>query len=127
VVRRRGSDLTMVSLGVSVHRCLDAARHLQEQGISAGVIDLRTVSPLDISTICTEVAQTGRMLVVDEDYQGFGLSGELAAVVLEGGTPFQYRRVCTRGTIPYSRDLEDRTLPSVLRIKQVAEELMGLR
>jgi acetoin:2,6-dichlorophenolindophenol oxidoreductase subunit beta len=64
VVRRSGSDITIVSVGVSVHRALKAAEALQSEGISAAVLDLRTVSPLDKTTICEAVAQTGRLLVL---------------------------------------------------------------
>jgi pyruvate dehydrogenase E1 component beta subunit len=53
---------------------------------------------------------------VDEDYQNFGLSGELAAIILEAGIPVKYDRVCTEKTIPYARHLEDQTLPSTSRI-----------
>jgi len=71
------------------------------------------------------VAQTGRLLVVDEDYEGFGLSGELAATILEAGGRCRYARVCTRTTIPYARHLEDQALPSVQRICTAAASLMG--
>lgn len=125
-VWRDGVDLTIISLGVSVHRALDAAERLQEQGISAGIIDLRSVAPLDIETITREVAKTERMLVVDEDYEGFGLSGELAAAALEADIPVKYRRVCTQTTIPYARHLEDQTLPSTQRILTAAQELMAI-
>jgi pyruvate/2-oxoglutarate/acetoin dehydrogenase E1 component len=115
-VRREGDDLTMISVGVSVHRSLEAAEALAKEGVAAGVIDLRTVCPLDTDLVCEAVARSGRLLIVDEDYQGFGLSGELAAVVLEAGVPFRYARVCTTGTIPYARHLEDEALPNVERI-----------
>jgi len=108
VERRMGNDLTIVSVGVGVHRALEAALLLERRGLSAGVIDLRTVAPLDVHGVCEAVARTGRLLVVDEDYRGFGLSGELAAVVLESGIAVRYARVCTDDTIPYARALEDR-------------------
>jgi hypothetical protein len=101
-----------------------AATMLEQQGISAGVVDLRSVSPLDKGTLCQEVGRTGRMLVVDEDYEGFGLSGELAAVALESGLVFKYARVCTQTTIPYARHLEDKTLPSVERIVRACKPLL---
>ncbi len=123
-VRRTGSDITIASLGVSVHRSLEAAELLEKQGISVGVIDLRTVSPLDKTTLCEQVGQTHRLVVVDEDYEGFGLSGELAAVVLEAGIPFQFARVCTQGTIPYARELEDEALPNVKRIVEACRKLI---
>lgn len=115
--------MTIVGVGVSVHRALEAAADLESEGISAGVVDLRTVAPLDRETVCREVAGTGRLLVVDEDYEGFGLSGELAAVVLEAGVPLAFRRVCTKTTIPYARHLEDEALPSKERIRDAAREL----
>jgi pyruvate dehydrogenase E1 component beta subunit len=124
-VVREGDDLTMVSVAVGVHRCLEAAKVLAEDGISAGVIDLRTVSPLDTGTVCSAIEKTGRLLVVDEDYLRFGLSGELAATALEQGLPLQYRRVCTETTIPYARHLEDQVLPNTARILAAARELVG--
>lgn len=125
VHRRQGTDLTVVSVGVGAHRAAEAAEILAGRGISAGVIDLRTVSPLDGSTICEAVSQTGRMLVVDEDYQGFGLSGELAAVVLEAGLDVEFARVCTVDTIPYARHLEDQALPGVKRIVDAGTRLLS--
>jgi pyruvate dehydrogenase E1 component beta subunit len=53
--------------------------------------------------ICETVSQTGRVVVVDEDYEGFGLSGEVAAILMEEGIPARYARVCTQNTIPYAR------------------------
>ncbi len=123
-LRRGGGDLTIVSVGVGVHRALEAAQTLEEEGISAGVLDLRTISPLDRTAVCEEVARTGRLLVVDEDYEGFGLSGELSAVVLEAGISCKYARVCTQTTIPYARELEDQVLPNKKRICVAARELM---
>jgi pyruvate/2-oxoglutarate/acetoin dehydrogenase E1 component len=124
VIRRDGDDLTIVSVGVSVHRAIEAAKILEEKGISAQVIDLRTITPLDKKLVIGTVSKTGRMLVVDEDYQGFGLSGELAAIVLETNIPFKYSRVCTNDTIPFSRQLEYQTLPNVERIVESATDLV---
>jgi pyruvate dehydrogenase E1 component beta subunit len=124
VVRKTGSDLTIATLGVGVHRALEAAAQLEDQGISAGVLDLRTVTPLDKETFCEELSCTGRLVVVDEDYEGFGLSGELAAVALEAGIVFKFARVCTQMTIPYSRELEDEVLPNVRRIIEACKNLM---
>jgi acetoin:2,6-dichlorophenolindophenol oxidoreductase subunit beta len=124
VVRRPGSDVTIVSVGVGVHRAVEAAEALESEGISAGVLDLRAISPLDRTAVCEAVARTGRLLVVDEDYEGFGLSGELSAVVLEAGISCRYARVCTRTTIPYARHLEDLCLPDVPRICAGVRRLM---
>jgi len=124
VLRRSGTDVSIVGVGVSVHRALAAAEILQNQGISAAVLDLRTISPLDEAAIHDTVSGTHRLLVVDEDYGGFGLSGEVAAVALEAGASFTYARVCTRSTIPYAREREDRELPNEQRIRAAAEGLV---
>ena len=124
-VRREGRDVTMASVGVGVHRALEAAGILESEGISAGVLDLRTVSPLDKASVCGALNRTRRLLVVDEDYQSCGLSGELSAVALEAGIPVKFSRVCTEKTIPYSRHLEDQTLPSSERICSAARQLMA--
>lgn len=124
VLRRTGSDLTLVSVGVGVHRALEAAEILEKEGVTASVLDLRTVSPLDKAALCAEVARTGHLLVIDEDYESFGLSGELAAIVLEAGIQVKYARVCTRTTIPYTRSMEDQILPNVERIRTAAITLL---
>jgi pyruvate/2-oxoglutarate/acetoin dehydrogenase E1 component len=123
-VRREGTDITIVSVGVGVHRAMKAAEILEKEKISSAVLDLRTVVPLDKSTLCEMVAQTGRLLVIDEDYEGFGLSGELAAVLLEADIPVKYARVCTKTTIPYAPSLETRTLPNVERIITATKGLL---
>jgi pyruvate/2-oxoglutarate/acetoin dehydrogenase E1 component len=124
ILRRAGDNVTIVSVGVGVHRALEAAQALEAEGISAGVLDLRTVAPLDKTTVCEEVAKTGHLLVVDEDYESFGLSGELSAVVLEAGISCKYARVCTQTTIPYNRHLEDQTLPNRQRICASVRQLL---
>jgi acetoin:2,6-dichlorophenolindophenol oxidoreductase subunit beta len=125
VQRRDGEDVTLVSVGVGVHRALEAAGILENDGISACVLDLRTLAPLDRTAVCEAVAQTGSLVVVDEDYEGFGLSGELAAVVAQAGIPFRYGRVCTQTTIPYARALEDQALPGTQRICACVRQMMG--
>lgn len=125
IVRRNGTDITIAGVGVAVHRAQEAADVLDDEGISAGVIDLRTVAPLDVDTVAEAVGRTGRLIVVDEDYERFGLSGELAAALLERGLEFRFGRVCTRSTIPYARDREDATLPNVGRIMEMVRELAG--
>lgn len=124
-VRRQGRDLSIVGVGVGAHRSLEAAEALEREGISAEVLDLRTISPLDGDAICESVSKTGRLLAVDEDYEGFGLSGELAALSLEEGLTAAFGRVCTPSTIPYARRLEDAVLPNVGRICDAARALVG--
>ncbi len=121
---REGSDIGLIGIGVGVHRALEAAGGLEDKGISAAVLDLRTVSPLDREALTDLAVAAGRIVVVDEDYVGFGLSGEIAAVLLEQGIRPAYARVCTEQTIPYSRELEDRILPSAGRIVQECLRLL---
>jgi pyruvate/2-oxoglutarate/acetoin dehydrogenase E1 component len=125
-VRRSGTDITMVSLGVGVHRAMEAAGLLESQGVSAEVLDLRTVSPLDSSAIVSSVSKTGRLLVIDEDYKQFGLSGEIAALVLENSIRFKFGRVCTENIIPYSHTLEKQVIPGTKRIEEAAIRLINI-
>ena len=123
-VRREGGDLTVVSVGVGVHRALEAAEVLAaDHGVAAGVIDLRTVQPLDRDAVCDAVKSSGRVLVVDEDYRGFGLAGELAALLLEAGLTPRYERVCVEDTIPFDPRREVAALPNVERIVAAAVRL----
>jgi pyruvate dehydrogenase E1 component beta subunit len=127
-VAREGTDLTVVTVGLSVHRALDAAEVLEEKGISAEVIDLRSLVPLDREAIVASVQKTHRLLVVDEDYHSFGMSGEVVSTAIEGA--FDYLdappvRVTTPDIpIPYSRPLEQWALPSVDRIVEASSNLL---
>src|SRR3989304_3528901 len=87
-VKRAGTDLTIVAVALMVHRSLDAAELLAQEGISAEVIDLRTLVPLDKATLVDSVKKTHRVLIVAEDYLSYGMSGELTAVL--GGEAFGY-------------------------------------
>jgi len=82
-VVRPGTDLTLAALGPMVRTCLDAARAAQEEGRSLEVIDLRTVSPLDVDTVAASVERTGRLVVVHEAPVFFGLGAELAAQITD--------------------------------------------
>ncbi len=124
-IRRRGGDLTLVSLAVGVHRALAAAAALEPRGISCEVIDVRTVRPLDRATIAASAARTRRVLVVDEDYREGGLSGEIAALLLEAGPAPRFARVCVEETIPYDRAREARALPNVERVRNEALKLVS--
>jgi pyruvate dehydrogenase E1 component beta subunit len=119
-----GEDITLVSVGVGVHRSNEAANLLEEKGISAEILDLRCLVPLDIEGLKNSVGKTGALLVVDEDYKNFGLSGEICATLLENEISFKFGRVCTETTIPYSRDLEDQTLPNTKRIVEESLKIL---
>jgi len=115
-VRRTGSDVALVSLGVGVHRCLEAAEVLAREGVEAEVLDLRTLAPLDREAVLATVQRTGRVVVVDEDYVRAGLTGEVAALLLEAGSRPAYARVAVEETIPFAPHLEQAALPNVARI-----------
>jgi len=83
------------------------------------------VRPLDREAIAASVARTRRLLVVDEDYREFGLSGEVAAAALEAGLAPRFARACLDGTIPYARHLEKAALPNVERIAAAVRSLCG--
>lgn len=123
-VRRTGSDLTIAGVGVGIHRAAEAAERLSREGISASVLDLRSIAPLDRDAVVSDVGRTGRLLVVDEDYRDYGLSGELAATLLEAGLTARYARVAVEGTIPFDPVRERAALPNVERIRTAARNLM---
>ena len=82
-VAREGTDLTIVSYSLMMHRALEAAEKLAANGIKAEVIDLRTISPLDMETIFTSVAKTKRLMIVHEAVKQGGVGAEIAARVAE--------------------------------------------
>ena len=126
-VCREGSDVTIVTLSLGVHHSLDVAEKLVDVGIDVEVVDLRSVVPLDRDTILASVSKTGRLVVVDEDYQSFGLSGEVITSVVERN-PAALRaveRVAVPDVpIPYSRDLEYAVLPTPARIEEAVRRVM---
>jgi pyruvate/2-oxoglutarate/acetoin dehydrogenase E1 component len=118
-VVREGSDVTLVSAMRGVHDCLDAAEQLSEQGISAEVIDLRTLRPLDSETIVASVQKTSRIVVVEEGPLTGGWAGEVLALVTEqalGDLDDAWRIATPDSPIPYSPPLEDAFLPGTDRI-----------
>jgi len=82
-VKREGEDLSVITYGFEVHRCLDAAARLDEEGFSAEVVDVRTLAPLDVSTILASVRKTGKAMVVYEDNRTYGAGAEIAAAIAE--------------------------------------------
>ena len=82
-VKLEGGDLTVVTYGLMVHHCLEAARELADEGIDVEVLDLRTVRPLDTETVLDSVRKTGKALIVHEDTKVGGIGGEIAAMISE--------------------------------------------
>lgn len=124
---REGSDITIIGLSQTVAKAAVAAVQLAEKGISAEVIDPRTLVPLDIDSIVKSVKKTGRLLVVDEDYLNYGMTSELSAVIAERldeiklKSPIQ--RLGVAGvSIPYSPALEKEVIPQVEDIVAAVEQ-----
>ena len=115
-VAREGKDVTIVSVGMGVHNALKAAEKLEGQGVSAEVIDLVSLVPLDRDTVRASVAKTGRLIVVDEDYMSYGVSGEIIASVTEHDISVLKaapKRVAYPDVpIPYARVMEQFCLPN---------------
>jgi pyruvate dehydrogenase E1 component beta subunit len=126
---KEGSDLTIVTISQMVQKAILAAKVLEEQSIHVEVIDLRTLVPMDTETVLKSVRKTGRLLIVDEDYLGFGLSGEISAVIAENldsvSLKAPIRRLAVPNVpIPFSRPLEQFVIPQVSNIVLAAQELM---
>ncbi|MFB6122564.1 MAG: alpha-ketoacid dehydrogenase subunit beta [Haloferacaceae archaeon] len=115
-VKREGSDATVVTLGLHVHRAMEAADELESEGVDAEVVDLRTLKPLDVGTVLDSVRKTGRLVVVDEDYRSYGVTGEIVARAAEDALADleAVERVAMPDVpIPYARPLEDEVVPGV--------------
>lgn len=82
-VKREGTDITVISYGLALHFCLQAAEKLAQEGISAHVLDLRTLYPLDKEAIAEAASKTGKVLIVHEDNKEGGVGGEVAAIIAE--------------------------------------------
>jgi len=127
-VRRAGRDLTIVTYGAMLWRCLDAAESLSKKGIEAEVIDLRVLRPLDDSTFLESVARTHRALIVDEAWRSGGISAEISARIQEKAfydldAPVQ--RLCgAEVPTPYPKHLEDAAFPQVATIVEAVEAMV---
>ncbi|MDM7944109.1 MAG: alpha-ketoacid dehydrogenase subunit beta [Hydrogenophaga sp.] len=128
-VRRSGTDLSLITYGGSLPRCLVAASQLASEGIEAEVLDLRCLRPLDVAAIADSVRRTRRALVVDEGWKTCGLAAEIMALLVEqvfyelDAPP---ARVCSAEVpMPYARHLEDAALPNAARIVEAARALMA--
>jgi 2-oxoisovalerate dehydrogenase E1 component beta subunit len=130
MVRRQGSDITVLTYGLMTHHALEVAEIVAEAGIDVEVVDLRTLRPLDIETILDSVRKTGKVLIVHEANKTGGLGGELAALIAEHA--FEYldgpiTRVCGPDVpaMGYAPSLEHAFMPDPPRIQQALEALAG--
>jgi pyruvate dehydrogenase E1 component beta subunit len=130
-IRRPGRDLSIVTYGGSLPRALEAARQLQAQGISAEVIDLRVLRPLDVATVAASLSRTHRLLVVDEGWRSCSLAAEIMARMAEDAfyeLDAPPARVCSEEVpMPYARHMEEAALPMPAKIVAAARALLGRR
>jgi len=126
-VKREGSDITFIATSSMVQIALGAAAKLAEIGVSAEVVDPRTMWPLDEQTLVESVKKTSRCIVMDEGYSRYGVSGEIASVVQEQAfydLDGPVRRLCAMHVpIPFSPSLEDITVPSDQQAFDLAKQM----
>ncbi|SEJ64873.1 pyruvate dehydrogenase E1 component beta subunit [Azotobacter beijerinckii] len=129
-VRREGRDLTLIAYGGTLGKALAAAEQLAGEGVSAEVIDLRVLRPLDDATLMASVRKTRRALVVDEGWRSGSLAAEIIARIVEQvfyDLDAPPARVCSAEVpMPYAKHLEDAALPQVPAIVAAAKGLLGL-
>jgi 2-oxoisovalerate dehydrogenase E1 component len=126
-IRRVGSDVTVVAIGAMVYKAVEAAEQLTAEGISAEVIDLRSIAPLDLETVLASVHKTGRLVIVDEDFQPAGMGAEISALVTEHAfddLDAPIRRVNgLHSPVPYSPSLEAAVIPNTSSIAEAIRKL----
>ena len=126
-VKRTGQNITIVTYGLMLHYCLEAAQQVEQDGIDVEVVDLRTLSPLDTDTILNSVKKTGKLLIVHEDNLTGGVGAEVAALAADQA--FEYldgpvRRLCGPDvpTMPFAQTLEDAYMPNTEKIAQALRQ-----
>jgi pyruvate dehydrogenase E1 component beta subunit len=130
-VVREGKDLTLISYSRMLARCLECAQELEKRGIQVEVIDLRTIKPLDIATIIQSVKKTHFCVLVEEGHIFSGICAEIGFQIMEHCLDYldaPVKRVCQKETpMPYSKVLEQETLPNKDRILFAIQEVLALK
>ncbi len=128
-VKRAGTDITLVATSSMVQIALAAADELAQLGISAEVIDPRTTFPLDAAALIASAKKTSRAIVIDEGYERYGVTAELAAIIADGAFYFLDAPVKRLGAmdvpVPFSPVLEDQTVPTPAAVTALAKTLCG--
>ena len=129
IVRSQGTDVTIIATLLMMHRSLQVAELLKEEGISAEVIDPRSLVPFDWETVNTSVAKTGRVIIVEESPKRNGIGAEIAATLAEESLKYlkaPVKRVAAPNTpAPFSPPMEKFYIPSVNRIADAAREIVA--
>lgn len=128
-IKRAGTDITIVATSSMVHVALDAAEILEDAGLSAEVIDPRTTYPLDKKALIDSAIKTSRVIVVDEGYERYGVTAEIASVIADGAFYYLDAPVKRMGAmdvpVPFSPALEDLTVPTEDTVAEMAKNLCG--
>lgn len=129
IVRRAGRDVSLITYGGSLFKCLAAAEQLAAKGIEAEVIDLRTLRPLDEQTFVESVRRTHRAVVVDEGWRSVGLAAEVSMRLMEQAfyeLDAPVWRVCSvEVPVPYAKHMEDAALPQVAQIISAVDSMLA--
>ncbi len=128
-IKRRGRDVTVVSVGAALGKALDAATDLASEGIEAEIVDVRTLVPLDLATIARSVCRTGRLVTVEDGPLGHGFGSEVVARVVEVAwralRAAPVRVAALDIPIPYNSALENRALPDADRVADAIRRVLG--
>jgi pyruvate/2-oxoglutarate/acetoin dehydrogenase E1 component len=128
-IEKEGSDVTIVASLAMVWEALAAAQQLEQTGIGAEVINIRSILPMDVNTVIQSIKKTGRLIVVEEQPLSGGWSGVLVAEVVERALDYldaPPRRIgLPHAPVPFSKPLEERAVPCAQTIARMAEEIMG--
>jgi pyruvate dehydrogenase E1 component beta subunit len=128
-IKRTGSDVTLVATSSMVQIALAAAELLEKIGISAEIIDPRTTVPLDTAALIESAKKTSRAIVVDEGYEQYGVTAEIASVIADGAFYYLDAPVKRMGAmnvpVPFSPVLEDMTVPTAATVVELAKTLCG--
>jgi pyruvate/2-oxoglutarate/acetoin dehydrogenase E1 component len=128
-VKKKGDDVTIVGVSRCVGESLSAAKKLEERGLSAEVIDIRTLQPLDLQTILNSIRRTARLVIVSDDVKTGGVGAEISAAVTENA--FDYldapimRVACPDTPIPFSPPLEQLYMPNADRVIEAVDQITG--
>jgi 2-oxoisovalerate dehydrogenase E1 component beta subunit len=127
-IRRTGRDVTVVTYGAMLHKCIEAAAELEKDGVEIEIVDIRTLAPLDTATILESVRHTSKLVIVHEDTLTGGIGAEIAARVCD--VAFEWldgpvRRVCSKDAagVPFAGPLEDAFMPQTADIVATCREL----
>jgi pyruvate dehydrogenase E1 component subunit beta len=129
LVRRSGTDVSLITYGGTLSKALEAAEKVFAAGINAEVLDLRTLRPLDTETILESVTRTHRALIIDEGWRSGSISAEISARIMEGAfyeLDGPVERICSaEAPMPYAKHLEEAALPQVPAIVEIVRRMVG--